>query len=264
MSDSATFDAITQLLDRYVARVNDAVTKRNGPLVPVDTYHPQVPSVLAGLLARQATLTTRLAQSPPLWDGHIAPLILRSMVECLVTFRWILLDPVARTGEYIAYGLGQAKLQLSKMQVEIDSAADDESKNRLIAAAKMQEAWILSQRLIQFVDVNLGSWAGASIRKMCEDIGHKDLYDWWFVPHSACAHNMWQHVSIWNTKVCKNPMHQEHRLSYTAMPQLTLDYVHQSVKFFSEMIEDFDKYYGIYISDVTVLEDFEADLNKLE
>lgn len=260
--ESTSFENVTQFLDGYVDRVKEAVRVRNSDVVPVDTYKPQLPSVLAGLLARQAILTIRLSQSPPLWDGHVAPLILRPMVEGLVTLKWILLDPYARSAEYISYGLGQVKLQLSKLQKEIE-AAEPEAKAKIIQAAKAQEAWILSQNLIQFLDVNLGSWSGSSIRKMCEEIGEKDLYDWWFVPHSACAHNSWQHVSIWNTNVCKNPLHQEHRLSHLANPQITLDYVHQSAKFFSEFLDDFDNYYSLKIEDRTILEEFEAGLESL-
>ena len=149
------------------------------------------------------------------------------------------------------------------MQTEIEREPDGETKERLIQAAQLQEAWVLSQRLMQFVDINLGSWAGSSIRKMCEEIGDKELYDFWFVPHSACAHNTWQHVSVWNTKVCRNPLHQEHRLSHTAMPSLTLDYVHQSVRFFGELLTDFDKFYGVEVNGPDVLSSFEEGLFAL-
>lgn len=263
MTDNAWFDEIGNFLDQYINDVAEAVSFRNGPEVPIDTYYPHVPSVLAGLLARQATLTTRLAQCPPLWDGHSAPLHLRPMVECLVTFRWIIIDPVNRANEYVCYGLGQAKLQLSKLQAELENMEEGPPKERALWAARMQEAWILSQRLIQFVDVNLGSWTGSSIRQMCIETGDKDLYDWWFSVHSACAHNTWTHVSEWNTKLCRNPLHQEHRLSHIAAPTLTLEYVHQSAKFFSAFVEDFDAYYGIEKAVPTILESFEAKMYEL-
>jgi Family of unknown function (DUF5677) len=263
MTDNSWFDEISGFLDKYIDDVNEAVSARNGPTVPIDTYHPHVPSVLAGLLARQATLTTRLAQCPPLWDGHSAPLLLRPMVESLVTFRWIIIDPVNRANEYICYGLGQAKLQLAKLQAELETMEDGPAKERAIWTAQMQEAWILSQRLIQFVDVNLGSWTGSSVRQMCIETDDKELYDWWFAVHSACVHNTWQHVAEWNTKTCKNPLHQEHRLSHVAAPTLTLDYVHQSAKFFSAFVEDFDTYYGIERTELTILESFESNMYKL-
>jgi len=180
-----------------------------------------------------------------------------------VTLRWIIIDPVNRANEYICYGLGQAKLQLSKLQAEIDIVEEGSRKERMVQAAQLQEAWILSQRLMQFVDVNLGSWTGSSIRQMCIETGDKDLYDWWFAVHSACAHNTWQHVATWNTKTCHNPLHQEHRLSHIAMPKLTLDYVHQSAKFFSNFIEDLDAYYKIIRDEPSILESFERKMNEL-
>lgn len=245
MPETLSFDDLTGVLDGYIECIRQSVAVRNGPTVPVDLYRPEIPSVLAGLLARQATLAMRLAQSPPTWDGHIAPLILRPMVECLVSFRWIIKDPTVRATEYVSYALGQAKLTLSKMQNEIEQREDQDSKENTLKAAQMQEAWILSQRLIQYVDVNLGSWAGMSIQKMCQETESEDLYNFWFVPHSACAHNTWHHVSIWNTRVCKNPLHHEHRLSHIASPDLTLAYVQQSSGFLSDLLEEFDRFYGV-------------------
>lgn len=246
------FGELIPVLEGYIEDVNEAIKRRNGPDVTLDLYNTHVPTVLAGLLARQATLTTRLAQSPPLWDGHAAPLFLRAMVECLVSFKWIAIAPEQRAAEYIGYGLGQAKLMLSHLQKEI-AVADDDRKDRLIQAATMQEAWILSQRLIQFVDVNLGSWTGSSIRKMCEEIGETNLYQYWFVPHSSCVHSTWQHVSIWNTRTCGNPLHLGHGISAFAAPDMTLQYVEQSANFFDMIVDSFDGFYKLDIGPSNLL-----------
>lgn len=249
-----------QFLKEYSAHAWEIVEGRNESNVSIDLYYGHLPSVLAGLLARQATMSIRLAEHPRLWDGHMATMILRGMVECLVTFRWIVLDPVVRASEYVAYGLGQAKLTLSHIQKEIDIETDAQTKERLIRVATMQEAWIISQKLMPFVDVNLGSWTGSSIRKMCDEIGDKELYDFYFVPFSSSVHSTWQHISTWNTKLCTNPLHMEHRLSAIASPGSDPMLAQMSARFFDRMVTAFDDHYGLKFDNVSAEEFFEKGL----
>jgi hypothetical protein len=251
VNDEQSLDKIGNFLDEYVKHVHSRIDLRNGSEVPLDLYHGHVPSVFAGLLARQGTLTIKLALCPPLWDGHVAPMLLRGMVECLVTARWIMLDPLLRATEYISYALGQAKLTLSHMQNEIEGEQDPETKERLLSFAQMQESWIVSQRLIQFIDVNLGSWSGMSIRKMCDEIGDIELYKFWFVPFSTTVHNTWQHVSLCNTKICTNPLHMEHRLSYIATRPMDADIMRMSAKFFDKLVIAFDDFYSLKLDDIS-------------
>jgi hypothetical protein len=49
--------------------------------------------VIGGLLSRQVNLTSELASNPSIWNSNMAPLVLRSMVEALITASWILEDP---------------------------------------------------------------------------------------------------------------------------------------------------------------------------
>jgi Family of unknown function (DUF5677) len=256
MISEKTEDKVGQFLKKYSDHAWAIVEGRNEPNVPIDLYHGHVPSVLAGLLARQATLSIRLAEHPLLWDGHLATMVLRGMVECLVTLRWIVLDPVVRASEYVAFGLGQAKLTLSHIQKEIELETDAETKERLIRVATMQEAWIISQKLMPFVDVNLGSWTGSSIRKMCDEIGDEELYNFYFVPFSSSVHSTWQHVSTWNTKLCKNPLHMEHRLSAILSPNSDPMLAQMSARFLDQMVTAFDDYYGLKIDSIPAEEFF--------
>ena len=249
MTETQWNTKIEACLDEYVVHVRQRMDSRNAREVPTDFYEQHIPTVLAGLLARQATLTIKLSQCPPLWDGHIATIILRSMVECLVTFRWVVMNPNVRAAEYVSYGLGQARLALSHLQREIEAEVEVDRKDRLLMAARSQEGWIVSQKLLQFVDVNLGSWSGTSIRKMCEEIGDTELYHFFFVPFSASTHSTWQHVSIWNTKLCKNPLHMEHRVSSIASSSMDLNFVSISGQLFDRLVFAFDEYYGIVIDD---------------
>jgi hypothetical protein len=50
-------------------------------------------------------------------DPHIAPLILRSMVDLRITLGWILMEPVPRCEQFVFYGLGQTKLWVERAHV---------------------------------------------------------------------------------------------------------------------------------------------------
>ena len=95
-----------------------------------------------------------------------------------------------------------------------------------------------------FVTVNLGSWAGMSVRKMCDEIGDMDLYRFSYTPFSSCVHNTWNHVGKWNAKVCRNPLHKQHVVGTIVDIWPIIDFVMRSVKYFSLTINEFDKYYG--------------------
>lgn len=260
MPDLTWNRAIESCLEEFAAHVWSKVETRNDQNVPIDLYDRCIPSVFAGLLGRQATLAIKISQCPPLWDGHITPMILRGMVECLVTFKWIALDASTRAAEYVGYGLGQSKLMLSHMQAEIAATEDDELKERLLAKARMQEAWIDSQILMPFVDVNLGSWAGTSIRNMCEEIGESDLYRFWFTPFSSAVHSTWQHVSVWNTAVCRNPLHMEHRVSAIAETGMDPEIVAKAAYFFDRLVEAFDGYYGLKLDEEATADRYRSGL----
>lgn len=247
-------------LEDFATDVWSMVEARNGQDVPIDLYDRCIPSVLAGLLARQAALAIKLSQCPPLWDGHTSPMILRGMVECLVTFKWIVLDAHTRAAEYVGYGLGQAKLTLSHMQAKIAVTDDETEKERLLIAARMTEAWIESQMLMPFVEVNLGSWAGTSIRSMCEEIGEKELYHFCFVPFSTAVHSTWQHLSIFNTRVCRNPLHMEHRVSAMPQPSLDPDVVAQAAQLFDRLVEAFDAYYDLHLDGQATAQKYQSAL----
>src|SRR2546425_12296655 len=61
--------------------------------VKPDIYEKQAHEAIGGLLSRQATLTIELAKAPSMWNGHVAPLILRCMTDAYITLAWILDKP---------------------------------------------------------------------------------------------------------------------------------------------------------------------------
>ena len=67
----------------YQQRLLDEIETRIGRW-SLDLTQREVHEVVGGLLARQATLGIQLASSPGIWNGHVAPVILRTMADTLI------------------------------------------------------------------------------------------------------------------------------------------------------------------------------------
>ena len=87
--------------------------------VEIDLYRSETFEVIGGLLSRQATLLIEMASSPSIWNGNIAPLILRSMTDLHITLAWILNEPDETARKYLLYGLGQEKLLIEHYRVSL-------------------------------------------------------------------------------------------------------------------------------------------------
>ncbi|SRR6266478_1720568 len=176
---------------------------------PLDLEKQEVHEAVGALLARQVTLAREIAQAPQTWNWHIAPILLRAMADVYVTLAWILVDPTERSRKFIRYGLGQLKLQLEhrKAALEAEGTPDPEA----LRAIEVQEQWIDAQRFGFLTEVNLGSWSETTTRKMAEDGGCIDFYNYVYQEFSAGTHSSWHHVGRYNLKECENPLHRQHR-----------------------------------------------------
>ncbi|QDH34578.1 DUF5677 domain-containing protein [Porphyrobacter sp. YT40] len=253
-------EAIGKFSQTICLNIERNLSERTSEFRLGDGFETTTNSVLSCLLARQASLAIGLAESPMSWSGHIAPLILRAMIDLLITYRWIIIDPRARSTEYVNYGLGAEKLLTSHYQEKIASGDTDE---RLVEIAESHLAWIESQQFHIFVPVNLGSWAGRSVRKMCEETGHEDLYRFAYTPFSAAVHNMWNHVGKWNAKVCENPMHKRHAVGHIADAWPIVDFVHKSSKYLELTLDAFDDFYAYQPNEIGPLLCFSDAIDEL-
>jgi len=158
--------------------------------------------VVGALLARQTTLAIEFASSPPIWTPHCAPILLRAMADVFIAIAWIVKDPEKRSKQFIEDGLGAIKLELAhrKRRLELGDTDDEEGAERKMI--DYWETWLASQRMDQLVEVNLGSWSGMSTRKMAEESGFLDFYNYVYQPFSAAVHSSWPHISSNNTVFC--------------------------------------------------------------
>ncbi len=205
---------------------------------PKDTSRLYIYEVLGSLLSRQATVFIEMAKNPGVWNGHLAPVILRTMIDTHITFTWITQMPDERAKEYILYGLGQEKLAIEHLKN--DSDENDEYAQLQIEA---REAWLNSQQYGFLTEVNIGNWAGKNTRSIAEEAGLLRLYNYSYQAFSSCTHSMWHHISRYNVRQCMNPLHRYHRVPAIIEVPLDVDYLYRAAKYLQLSFEVFDEKY---------------------
>jgi hypothetical protein len=235
-------ESLLIFMDEYCSLIVEGFRERWNKW-EIEIYDSETYEAIGGLLSRQVTLSMNLASAPQIWNGHVAPLILRAMTDAHITLAWILLEPTERSRKYILYGLGQEKLYIENLKSEV--VKDDKRANLMI---EVRESWLNSQRADFLTEVNVGNWAGLNTRQMADEADCQGLYKFAYTPFSGVAHNMWQHVSRYNLVPCKNPLHKYHRIADILNLPSDPDYVYRSVKYVDRSFEAFDKKYNIPIS----------------
>ena len=215
--------------------------------------------VVGALVARQVSLAEQLAMAPSTWNEHLAPLVLRGMAEVHITLTWILADRSTRAEKFIDYGLGQAKLELEHRRSHLGDDPPKEQAEMLSNA----EAWINSQRFTFLTSVNLGSWAGQSVRKMAEEAGCLDFYDLVYAPFSACTHSMWSHVALYNLERCSCALHQMHQVPTAGNFAIDPHYFCLAAKYVQKTFKAYDKALGIDIRERNLYKMVLDDLERI-
>lgn len=140
-------------------------------------------------------------------------LLLRTIVECRITLAYLLHKGDDELwAKYRHYGSGQAKLALLKVS-EAARAPHSVSAEDLERIAN-EDVWD------EFVDINLGNWAGADLRKMAEESGTKDTYDAHYGWNSGYSHGQWAAVRDASLTTCLNPLHRLHRIPLSGLREL--------------------------------------------
>lgn len=239
-------------LEAYCDCVKEGLSKR-WEATELEIYDPEKYEVVFGLLSRQATLSIQLAENPGIWTGHIAPLILRSMIDAHISLKWILGDVGTRSRQYVLYGLGQEKLNVENLKERVK---EGDSEYAMVMA---REDWLERERAGYLTDVNLGSWSGKNVRDMANECGCEDLYKFGYNGFSGGVHNIWPHIAIYNLKVCRNPLHKKHRVPEIHDIEPEIDYVYRSSKYVAKSYKAADEALGLNVNAFDV-EDFFIDV----
>ena len=188
-------------------------------------------SVIGALLSRQVTLSIQMARSPGILNGHSSPLFLRAMTDLYIALSWILLDLESRAKKYILHGLGEEKLIMEHYKYELKEHPDHDDKELVQQIVDIKSNWINSQRRDFMVEVDLGNWSQLDYRKMSQEAGCEGLYKFAYKPFSHVAHNMWPHVSVYNSKPCQSPLHKHHLIPELSEAPIDLDFLFRSCKY---------------------------------
>jgi len=258
--EQSTWDRITEAVDNYIKAVrNDlqALWKR----WPLDLTKKEMHEVIGALLARQVSLSTHLAMSPSAWNGHLGSLVLRSMTDVHITLAWILKDdPLVRSLQFIEHGLGQAKLQLEHIKKQIEAEGGVAKDNPTVKAL---EGWINEQRLAGLTEVDVGAWSGMDTRKMAEEAGCIDLYNYAYAPFSASVHNTWHHIALYNLQVCPNPLHRHHKIPVDRVISPDIDFVYRAAMYVEKSFKLFTEKVGIGLEGKSAFQSFCKTLDEL-
>lgn len=225
----------------------------------LDPAKLEVHETLGALMARQVTLFTQMARNPGIWNGHVAPILLRAMVDTYITFAWILKDKEERSRSFIYHGLGQEKLHLEHFKAALSEAGEEPDDDPFV---EIITDWIDSQMWTFLTDVNLGSWSGKSTRAMAEEANCMDVYNHAYQPFSAAVHGMWNHVAKYNLVYCENPLHKGHRVPVDNELQIDPDFLYRSGKYLDKTFSAFDESVGITVEEPPTLALLEAVFDK--
>jgi hypothetical protein len=216
--------------ERYAWGVADEIWRH----APVDLYESEVFEVLGALLARQCTLAVKVFRNVELWDYHAGPLFLRPMTDLIITLAWILKDPLDRARKFISYGLGQEKLAIERLKA-VAATKDDKTKRETEQGIAARQAWVDAQHYSFLQVVDVGSWSGISTRRMAEETGLLELYDFAYTGWSSAAHASWNYVGKFNVWPSPDPLHK-HILQPALLDHgYHIDVLENATKYFEEL-----------------------------
>ena len=132
-------------------------------------------------------------------------MLLRTLTECRITLAYLQIKNDQKLWErFRHYGAGQAKLALLKIS-EAKRPPHSVSVELLERLAN-EDMWQ------EFVDIDLGHWAGEDLRKMAEVSGTKHVYDAHYGWTSGFVHGQWSAMRDAALTICLNPLHRVHRV----------------------------------------------------
>ncbi|MBA6316224.1 DUF5677 domain-containing protein [Cellulophaga baltica] len=247
---------IKPVLDDYIKNISNELKIRWNKW-PKDLMENNVYEVIGGILSRQSSLAIQLALNMNIWNEEIAPIILRTMADTHINLAWILINPKEHSEKFILHGLGQLKLELEHRKNNIPK-----NNPEMEELLQQEEEIINSYRYTFLTEVNLGSWSGLNTRKMAEDSGLIDFYNYVYQPFSNCTHSTWAHIAKYNLKVSENPLHRFLKQPSIIEFKPHISYMDTGAKYLEKSFKAFDKKFELETEIVSSYEKFIEDFNN--
>jgi hypothetical protein len=131
---------------------------------------------------------------------------LRSLVESAITLNFLAKkDEPGLWTSWRVYGAGQAKLTFLRSQELAGDTPNFYEADALEQIAN-EDQWQ------EFLDIDIGHWAGTNLRSMAKGADRMDLYESYYAWTSTFAHSHWAAVRDTNFISCHNPLHRLHRI----------------------------------------------------
>lgn len=250
---------ISKVIDNYIAQIKLELELRWNTWEK-DLIQNHIYEVVGGMLSRQTSLAIQFAKNPNIWNGEVAPILLRSMADNHINLAWVLINPSQHSEEFITHGLGQLKLELEHRKRKMEEDGIDIKTNPLIQS---EEDFINSQRYSFLTEVNLGSWSGSSTRKMAEEANLLDFYNYVYQPFSNCTHSTWGHISKYNNVPSNNPFHKflRHPLILEFYPDFF--FLELAAKYLSKSFRLFDEKFPLNIEPPKSYNTLQIELDKV-
>lgn len=250
---------ISKVINNYIIQINSELEERWN-LWEKDLIQNHVYEVIGGMLSRQTSLATQFAKNPNIWNGEIAPILLRTMADNHINLAWILKNPNLHSEEFITHGLGQLKLDLEHRKRKMEEDGIEVKNNPHLQS---EEDFINSQRYSFLTEVNLGSWSGNSTRKMAEEANLLDFYNYVYQPFSNCVHSTWGHISKYNNVPSDNPFHKF--LRYPRILEFYPDFyfLELAAKYLAKSFRLFDENFPLSIDAPKSFDKLQTELRKV-
>lgn len=258
MNTTINANEFNKIIKNYLTNLESELVERWN-LLSASVEQRELIEVIAGLLSRQVAITNYYLNSPNTWNGDIGTIILRTICENVINISWILKeDSLKRAKMFIAYGLGQEKLQLEHRKKDIQSREATEEELQMI---ELMDDSLNQERYSILTDVNIGSWSDKSVLKIAEESDNINFYHFVFTPFSNSSHGTWNHIMRYNLKISSNPMHNllKRPIFYDFDPEI--NYAELAMKYMSKSFGKFDIYFK---PDLSTKDSYEIYLSEID
>lgn len=158
-----------------------------------------------GLVLYGLTVVQELAMAN-MHEDVMGRLALRALVEGAITLNYLAQkDEAGLWRTWRVYGAGQAKLAFLKNQ-ELAGETPSFYEAAALEQIANEDQWQ------EFLNIDVGHWAGTNLRSLAKASNSMDLYESYYAWTSTFAHSHWASVRDTNFITCHNPLHRLHRI----------------------------------------------------
>lgn len=177
-------------------------------------------AVLLGLASRMFRLLYAFLERPSAWVPDVSPFHLRPLVDGRIVIGWLIhRDDPEMFASFREHGLGRLKLLREHIKADFGADIDDDAREYL----DYLNARVNLERDEWFQPVNLGSFADVSPRDMAIEADLKREYDLAYAPMSSENHGEWPALRDYDTVLCSEPIHGNHRVGAFQPPSRSLN-----------------------------------------